>query len=213
MNKTEIAKSRQEESKDLFNSVTDTTPKTENEFKIPVKFNKETKMLSADVASKLAQLGLKFEAVSKNFDTLKSLAKSENKTVGAYLESLQKAKAEQRRNLLLEKCGGNTELAEHILMLEGGEKKDFDGFEELKEYFPQFKSRSDLPEQVTENANINGSLLLDEYLRFCLKERHRIKEAARLQKSAEISSVGSQINRSGSVDPEAAEFLKGIWKR
>lgn len=213
MNKTDIAKSRQEEMNDSLNNVSDTTPKTENEFKIPVKYNKETKLLSADEASKLAQLGLKFESVSKNLDTLKSLAKSENKTVGAYLESLKKAKAEQRKNQLLEKCGGDTELAEHIMMLEGDEKKDFDGFEELREYFPQFKSRSDLPEQVTENANINGSLLLDEYLRFCLNERRRIKEAAHLQKSAEISSIGSQINRSGCVDPEAAEFLKGIWKR
>lgn len=213
MSETNIAEPRQNDENSLISSDSNTTPKSKEQLLIPVKYNKETRMLTVEEASKLAQLGLKFEAVSKNFDTLKSLAKSENKSVSAFLEDLQTAKTDRRRNILLEKCGGDKDLAEHILSLEGDGNTRADGFEELQEFFPNFKTRSDLPEQVTESANMNGTLLLDEYLRFCLRERHRIKEAARLQKSAEISSTGSQINRSGYVDPETAEFLKGLWKR
>lgn len=213
MSENNIAEPKHRDEVTLNSSDSNTTPKREKDLLIPVKYNKETRLLTVDEASKLAQLGLKFEAISKNFDTLKSLAKSENKSVSAFLEELQTVKTERRRNLLLEKCGGDKDLAEHILSLEGDGLTQADGFEELQEFFPNFKSRSDLPEQVTESANMNGTLLLDEYLRFCLRERHRIKEAARLQKCAEISSTGSQINRSGYVDPETAEFLKGLWKR
>lgn len=191
-----------------------TIPQTkEAEVLIPVKYNKETKMLNIDEASRLAQLGLKFEAISENYDTLKALAQGENKSVSGFLQELKNIKSESRRQTLLEKCGGDGELAEHILKLEGEKGNENDGFSELREYFPSFKSREDLPEQVVENAELKGTLLLDEYLRFCLCERMKTKEAARLQKSAQISSVGSQLSRSGAVDPEAAEFLKGIWKR
>lgn len=171
-------------------------------------------MLTVGEASRLAQLGLKFETVSENYDTLKKLAQSEKKSVAGYLDSLKTAIVDSRRNVLLSKCGGDAELAEHILNLErDGLTQTNDGFEELKEFFPSFKDRSDLPAEVIENAALKGTLLLDEYLRFCLKEKFRIKEAARLQKSAEISSTGSQINRNGYVDPEVTEFLRGIWKR
>lgn len=213
MSEEKIAEPKHENNSISEASDKDTTPETE-ELVIPVKYNKETKMLTVGEASRLAQLGLKFETVSENYDTLKKLAQSEKKSVAGYLDSLKTAIVDSRRNVLLSKCGGDAELAEHILNLErDGLTQTNDGFEELKEFFPSFKDRSDLPAEVIENAALKGTLLLDEYLRFCLKEKFRIKEAARLQKSAEISSTGSQINRNGYVDPEVTEFLRGIWKR
>ena len=192
-----------------------TIPDTkENDVMIPIKFNKETKNLTVEEASRLAQLGLKYEAVSKNYDTLKGLAQKENKTVSGFLEEIKKSGVEKRRLELLEKCGQDALLAEHILRLEQKEEIQSDrGFAELQQYFPNIKNPEDLPQRVTENAELKGTLLLDEYLRFCLEEQQRVKEAARLQKNAVNSSIGPQQSRSGAVDPEAAEFLKGIWKR
>lgn len=215
MTENKNAEPRQEKDDSKALDSRDTTPEANKaEQLIPIKYNKETKMITVDEASRLAQLGLKFEAVSENYDTLKELAQGENKSIKGYLDGLKAGKNESRRLELLEKCGGDADLAEHIMMLENGNKKENDnGFSELQLYFPNFKSREDLPKQVVESAELNGTLLLDEYLRFCLSERQRVKEAARLQKSAQNSSVGSQMSKSYAVDPEAAEFLKGIWKR
>lgn len=214
MTENKIAEPRQDEKVDTEAKGTTLSDAEGNEVLIPIKFNKETKNLTVDEASRLAQLGLKFEKVSENYDTLKGLAKKENKTVAGFLEEIKNSRIEKRRLELLKKCGEDALLAEHFLRLEQRDEPKSDrGFAELKQYFPNIKNPEDLPREVTDNAELKGTLLLDEYLRFCLEEQQKTKEAARLQKNAVNSSIGSQLSRSYAVDPEAAEFLKGIWKR
>ena len=101
-------------------------------------------------------------------------------------------------------------MADHILELENLREKDM-GFEELKAAFPKITSIEDLPESVTENARLKGTLLLDEYLRYRLSEQKKARETALKQKENMLSSTGSLKGLENSLNPEAEEFLRGLW--
>ena len=189
--------------------VSDTTP--EMQTVIPIKFNKEVRNLTVDEASLLAQKGLKFDAIQKEYELLRQLANGKSMSVSGFLKSLQEEDENRRLNTLTEKCGGDTELATHILELEKGNRSESFDFDEIKEFFPSIKSADMLPPQVLENAALSGRNLLDEYLRYTLKEKLKVQEAEKNYKSALKSSSGSQVNHAGKISPETAEFLKGLW--
>lgn len=190
---------------------TDTTPKSDEPIKIPIKFNKETRNLSLEEATTLAQKGLKFESIEKEYNLLKQLALRENKSIPLYIAELDRRYNEEKKQSLTEKCGGNEEIAEHILSLEN-EKKAGDGFDELTSAFPEIKSKKNLPREVLDNAELKGTLLLDEYLRYLLSQKRNAQTVARKQREGEKSSTGSLINRRDSQTSETEEFLKGLWK-
>lgn len=190
--------------------ISETTP--ENELLIPVKFNKEIKKITALKAAELAQKGMKYDIIVKDYDDLKALAAEEGKSVAEYIAMLKDNKLSVRRNELTEKCGGDKELAEHFLNLEQGGKERDNGFDEVKEYFPDIKTEEQLPFEVLEQSHLKGTRLLDEYLRYLLTETRKRQKAEAEKKIAEKRSTGSLQNKSGSLDPEAAEFLKGLWK-
>ena len=191
--------------------LTDTTPKSEEPIKIPIKFNKETRNLTLEEATTLAQKGLKFESIEKEYNLLKQLALRENKSIPLYIAELDRRYNEENKQSLTEKCGGNEEIAEHILSLEN-EKKAGDGFDELTSAFPEIKSKENLPQEVLDNAELKGTLLLDEYLRYLLSQKRNAQTVARKQREGEKSSTGSLINRRDSQTSETEEFLKGLWK-
>ena len=190
---------------------TDTTPKNDEPIKIPIKFNKETRNLTLEEATTLAQKGLKFESIEKEYNLLKQLALRENKSIPLYIAELDRRYNEEKKQSLTEKCGGNEEIAEHILSLEN-EKKAGDGFDELTSAFPEIKSKENLPQEVLDNAELKGTLLLDEYLRYLLSQKRNAQTVARKQREGEKSSTGSLVNRRDSQTSETEEFLKGLWK-
>ena len=191
--------------------LTDTTPKSEEPIKIPIKFNKETRNLSLEEATTLAQKGLKFESIEKEYNLLKQLALRENKSIPLYIAELDRRYNEEKKQSLTEKCGGNEEIAEHIMSLEN-EKKAGDGFDELTSAFPEIKSKENLPQEVLDNAELKGTLLLDEYLRYLLSQKRNAQTIAQKQREGEKTSTGSLINNKDSHTSETEEFLKGLWK-
>ena len=191
--------------------LTGTTPKNDEPIKIPIKFNKETRNLTLEEATTLAQKGLKFESIEKEYNLLKQLALRENKSIPLYIAELDRRYNEEKKQSLTEKCGGNEEIAEHILSLEN-EKKAGDGFDELTSAFPEIKSKENLPREVLDNAELKGTLLLDEYLRYLLSQKRNAQTVARKQREGEKSSTGSLINHRDSQTSETEEFLKGLWK-
>ncbi len=185
----------------------------EKELLIPIKFNKEVKNISLEEARALAQKGMKYDIICKDYKNLKELALEQNKSVAEYLEDLKNARLESRRNELLEKCGGDTNLAEHFLKLELAVKKETENdFNELREYFPAIKDIEQLPEEVVESSRLKGSSLLDEYLRYQLREKRKQSKAEAEILNADKKSMGSLQNKNGGISPEAMEFLKGLWK-
>lgn len=180
---------------------------------IPIKFNKQERKLTLSEAATLAQKGLKFDAIEGDYKLLKDLALKEGKSVPQYLGDLTALKLETRRKELCEKCGGDEALVEHILSLEGkADKYSLSGFEELNAAFPEIKSCDELPPEVLEKATMSGRAVLDEYLRYLLFEEKRSKQAEYDRKAAVASSLGSQLNRAAGINPETAEFLKGLWR-
>ncbi len=177
---------------------------------VPIKFNKETRNISLEEASLLAQKGLKFEAIEKEYNSLKALASKENKSVPKFIEELIEGKKEKEKAELLEKCGGDEKIAERILKSEGKGKND-NGFSELSESFPEIKSLEDLPEEVIEKAQLNGTFLLDEYLRYLLAQDKKVKAVNKKVKAAQKASTGSLASQKGATNPETEEFLKGLW--
>lgn len=189
----------------------DTTPKTAEEIFVPVKFNREIKELKLDEAARLAQKGLKFEAIASDYENLKSIAAENGRSVTAFINELSKNMHDNRKKELAEKCGGNEEMAEYVIGLENGAEID-NGFAELKKEFPEIKDISDLPEKVVEDSKLKGTLLLDEYLRYRHSAKREADRAAARQRSAADLSIGSQTDRGYGTDLETAEFLKGLWR-
>lgn len=191
----------------------DTTPENQNEVFIPVKYNKKIMNLDVISATNLAQKGLKFESICGDYEKLKKLALNEGKSVSEFIDNLQENMLSRKKEMLTQKCGGDSEMAEHILKLESQNGEEIRGFSELKEKFPKFKSIESVPESVLENAKLKGSLLLDEYLRYKLEQEIAVKNSNSQQASAKLSSTGSQQSKKGNYNPEANEFLRGLWNK
>ena len=177
-----------------------------------MKFNKEIRNLSLAEAGELAQMGLKYRSIEKEYNQLRQMAMEDKKSVPDFISDINKNRFLEKKRELTEKCGGDSEFAEHIIELEKTHENEDFGLEEIKEYFPEIKNTDDLPEAVTDNAKLKGTRLLDEYLRFLLNEKKDRESAIKMQETAEKSSTGSQANRSHGANPEAEEFLRGLWK-
>ncbi len=192
-----------------------TEPHEAEQIKIPVKFNKQIIKLSLEEAANLCQKGMKFDLISKELVRLKELATAEKLNISDFLSMLENKKLQTRRETLIEKCGGDTALADYILELEGASPTESNAdFEEVKKYFPEFKNVSDLPEAVKEAAELKGSRLLDELLRYRLKKQRSIDAAKNKQYDADFASIGSQREAlSVDYDPAKLQFLKGLWNR
>ncbi len=180
---------------------------------IPVKYNKEVINLSIERAGELAQKGMKFEALANELELLKQLAANSGKTVMQFLNSLKAEKQNATVNSLIEKCGDDTALASEVLRVFEQNGQENADFKELQESFPEIKSMDDLPESVLENAKLCGRPLLDEYLRYRLSQEKSIKENLLSQQRGKATTAGSQLNKSRGENPEAVEFLKGLWRK
>ena len=194
-------------------NIEDTTPLENKEVTIPIKFNKEIREITVSEAANLAQKGMKYDLISKDYEELKNLSRKNGKSVAEFIEHLKNEVHTKRVEELIQKCGGDESLALHIAELENStEDTSNNSFEELREFFPEFKSLEDLPLGIIEAAQLKGTLLLDEYLRYLLTEKKKDEKALLSKKQSAAASIGSQLNRKGNVTPEANEFLKGLWK-
>lgn len=210
MNENENKVTTPQETEQNENAPT-TAPQVDEPF-VPVKYNKEVINLSLEKAGELAQKGMKFEALSDELSLLKELATKSGKTVMQFLSSLKLQSDDAMVNSLKEKCGDDAALLNEITKLFSKNEAD-DGFAELQKHFPEIKSREALPQSVLENASLCARPLLDEFLRYRLLQEKAVKENLLSQQTARLSSTGSLINKSGGENPEAAEFLKGLWRK
>jgi hypothetical protein len=184
-----------------------------NEVVVPVKFNKQVINLNLEKAQELAQKGMKFDAIAKDYDAIKNLAKADGKSVGEFIADIECQRRNSRQSEILGKCGDDTEFAEYVLALEKGKGDEVKGFDEVMEAFAQIKSLDDLPESVVEAAKMKGTLLLDEYLRYLHNQDVLMKNTIKKQRESEQSAMGSMLNMKGAENPETAEFLRGLWHK
>lgn len=179
---------------------------------LPVKFNKEVRELTLPEATNLAQKGLKYEQIEKDYARLKSIAVQNGQSVDEYLCAVENKKAEDRREALLEQTGGNRELADYVLSLEGKNAPVSHDFEELKEMFPEINEIGELPEEVIESSTLRGKNLLDSYLRYLFLKQSKEKEEENKIKAASKGGIGP-LKAGASADRSALnrEFINGLW--
>ena len=183
------------------------------EITVPVKFNKQVMNLDLEKAQELAQKGLKFDAIAKDYNRVKNLAKADGKSVAEFIADIECQKRKSRQSEILSKCGDDTEFADYVLQLENAKSDVVKGFDEVSEAFLEIKSIDDLPESVVDAAKMKGTLLLDEYLRYLHNQSVLMKKTIKKQKESEQSAMGSMINTNDAESPETAEFLRGLWRR
>ena len=179
--------------------------------KVPVKFNKQIKMLDIDEAAVLAQKGMKFDMISGDFDRIRKLAAKGGKSIGEYVTALEEQAAGTRLAELTQKCGGDQSLAQHIIELENGDDTPtVGGAEELFENFPEITDIESLPEEVISAARLRGSSVLDEYLRYRRRQELNAEREMQSMNAAAAASIGAQ-GFSAPDNPERSEFIKALW--
>ncbi len=183
------------------------------QIRIPIKFNKESRELSLEEASSYAQKGMKYDLIRPDFERLRRLAQQRGKSLPDLVDALCNEDRDSRKAKLLEQCGGNEELAQHVMELEEAADPREDSFDELRENFPEFTTPQAVPEAVRAAAAQKGTRLLDEYLRYRLQQNRQRRNAEADRRHADESAVGSQKRYAVGVDPVQAEFLRGIWGR
>ncbi|MBE6727148.1 MAG: hypothetical protein E7562_00705 [Ruminococcaceae bacterium] len=188
-----------------------TKPQTDD-IKISVKFNKKILQLTPEEAAVLSQKGMKYDQISDDYNRLRALAANKGVSVSEALSEFEAEAKNMRKAQLLESCGGNEALAEHIISLEDSHSEDDLGFAELKEAFPQFTSAEKLPESVLSSAQLRRTKLLDEYLRYCLAQKRLADKTKSQQKSSQKASIGSQLAFAAEDDPANLAFLQGLWR-
>lgn len=196
-------------------SPTATTPETtpEKATGLTLKFNKETREIPYEQAVVLAQKGLKFDKIYGDFTRLKALAAKSGKSISEYITEIEENELSRRKAQLLEGCGGNEELAEHVLSLENAAEKagDTDAFSLLQREFPEISSPEDLPDEVRETVDLLGGNLLSAYLLYNHRQQ-RLADAARLKsEESRNASVGSKQSHTPENSGGVEEFIKGIW--
>ncbi len=186
-------------------------PTDGEEIRVPIKFNKQVKMLDIEEASVLAQKGMKFDMISGDFERIKKLAAADKMSIGEFVTALEKKSEEVRLSALLQRCSGDEELARHIADLEKSNTDEVCGTGELFEQFPEISDLSQLPDEVVGAAQLRGSSVLDEYLRY--RRREEIKALREMQSMSDAarSSMGAQSNHAAPDNPERNLFIKALW--
>ncbi len=181
-------------------------------FTVPVKFNKQTRELSLEEATQLAQKGLKFESIAPEYEKLKSLAVNAKQSIAEYLANIEKKNRDDYRTTLLNSCNSE-QLAEKVIELELGKQSEYN-LEELKREFPNINGIGDVPEAVLKSAELSGDSLLTAYLKFEHRQKLLAEESVRRQNECANASTGN-IERFTAEDSSIAdsEFLKGLWRK
>ncbi len=179
---------------------------------IPVKFNKKILYLSNEEAATLAQKGMKYDSISDEISRISALARKKGVQLAAFIGELERDYEQTHSAQTLERCGGDKDLAEYVLKLEGTASHN-SGFEELKRLFPEFESEEQLPESVRNAALLRGSQLLDEYLRYRLAGERAAKQQRDIIKSRNTAGIGSLAFSGTNINSAPASFLQGLWRK
>ena len=202
---------------------------------IPVKFNKQVRRLTTAEAAALAQKGMKLDSMEPSLSKLRYVAASSGKTLEQLAADIYTESEEAARARILEKAGGDEELAAMLTEAERGRRqKAYDaviaaereaqtraereecerreaGFQALCRLFPEFEHPDQLPPAVRQEADEEDITLLDAYLRYRLREERKGARALIRGQAAAAASAGSQAAKPETGSREIDAMLRAIW--
>lgn len=219
--------------------VLDTVPAdvADDDSVVTVKFNRQTRHLSAVEAKDFAEKGMKYDSLSPILESLKYVAAAEGKTLAEFVQAIRDQHDENAMAALVDRCGGNEEIARELFEVEKGKhqaayenllkaeqdaeteteeavtRRLADELAAVREEFPEVTEYSKLPKSVIREADEKGIPLLDAYLRFLHREQRKSEVVKSQQAAAAKASVGAQSSTEGNEtrDPVIAAMMKGIW--
>ena len=168
--------------------------RTEEKFILNVSFGGKKIPLDKAQAKKYAIAGLKAEKYDSVLNNLEALAKREKVSVKEFVEKLKADKDETYKALVLEKVGGDEELAQKLIALENPScenSADNDEIKVINKYFPQYKSVGDIPSEaliINETKNIP---LFDAILRYHFFENKKCDDDLKNREKNEQGTAGS----------------------
>ena len=212
--------------------------KSEDDFELTVKYNKQTQNLGRQDATRYAQMGLKYEAMQPTLAKLQYLAAADNKTLEALVDGIVEGVESAKLEGFKQKANGDEEILNALIQADKqkGTKayKDWQEaeakalereqqdeirtlateFNTLQKEVPEFQGKKfeDVPEEVLSIREKNDISLYDAYLRYEDKNRRLSKEAEQTQSQNASTSVGS-VNDSGAQGKPSWEesLMQGIW--
>ena len=185
-----------------------TTPTApENNAFLEVKFNKETKKLTLEEATALAQKGMKLDDISEELAILQELSKEKGIGLREFVKGLRQEREETLIEELKTKYSEDSRLLE---VLSGISEKGADPLAELKELCPEM-SEKDVPQEVKRAAENSGKGLLFEYLLYEFRKNLAEQNEAARQERCREQSLGA-ISSGGGKNTADAEFLRGLWE-
>ena len=203
---------------------------------LPVKFRHECRELTMEEAKSYAQMGLKYESLQPTMDRLRMMAAGRGQSLEEFVNNWAAAEERAIFDRLLEKTGGDRDIAEKLLRLEQADRQSACNarvqqekqavqdaktavtrrlaaeFTELQKEFPGLGDFDALPEAVIRDAVTNDRHLLDAYLRHEHSESKKVAENEAAGRSAATASVGSQTDHpsASTRDGITEAMLKGI---
>lgn len=190
--------------------------KAENKFVLDINFAGRKISLDKALAKKYALLGLKAEKYSLSLEILKLLAAREKKSPEEFMQDLKKEKDDALKSSLLEKVGGDEDLAEKLFNLENDSAGKFKtkkkgDFEEINEYFSNYKTADDLPDEVLILSELKGISLFDSLLRYKLLQHQKAEKEQKNREKNMQKGVGSlQTNDTDYGFSYISAMLRGI---
>ena len=206
-----------------------------NNFVLPVKFNKKNVDLKYDEAVAFAQKGMKYDQISGDLQKLKDHAARNGKSLSEFVAGLEEADIAVIRQQCKETAGGNEEyeqllfdkaLKDRDLKLqeyndtvaakekteqESLEQRIADGVIAISKLNPEIKEVSQIPESVFRMAQEEGISIREAYLLTEFNNRKAVEEAQRAEAAAKQSSSGSlKDDAAEGEDSVVSAFLEGL---
>ncbi len=181
---------------------------------LTVKYNHESRTLTAEDAARYAQMGMKYEALHPTVERLTALAASRQQTLAQYVTA---AEADARQQLLAQytdELGDPTAAAARVADESlTAETTRLEGeLAELAAAGVAVTAVEQLPDAVRADARAHSRTLLDAYLRYQWQEGRAREQARADAETAAAAAVGSQSAPppADSTDSLAHAMVRGL---
>ena len=225
-------------SSDVSTDTTEATPSAEGGTQsvgVPVRFNKQDRVLTLEEATVYSQKGLKYDSLAPMLDDLSKLAAMRGVNSHELIKSLIKIDEDNKRDEILERANGDEEIAE-ILMNKyreevngkfkriaeaqadadkaekAAEKETIEGkiveeFDSVRQEFPEFDSVDKLPKEVLEKVKGGESLF-----NAVLQHKHNINKIAMAEKNKAVANAKASTGSvsGGEDDPVLTAFMSAF---
>lgn len=209
-----------------------------DDFSLDIKYNKVSRSLNREDATRYAQMGLKFESLQPTIKKLQYLAAADGQTFEGLVDGIVNGVEADKLEKFKAKANGDEEILNALIeadkrkagkayddMIAAEQKAEEESkqdeiktlaneFNTLQKEIPKFSDNKfeSVPEEVLKIREKNNITLLDAYLRYENSNRLKAEKEKQKQFDNAMHSTGSLKGEGSNNKPKwEDELLKGIW--